>query len=97
MFSIFSPYFLGSFFERDHLRTSIRVRCQATHAGSILPLSSTSGGSSAGQFDGMFGASGDLALQRKIEKPVVTIEKVEADPSDAVPNLDADNTVVTPQ
>ena len=52
---------------------------------------STSGGSSAGQFDGMFGAQGDLALQRKIEKPVVTIEKVEADPSDVAPNQDSEN------
>lgn len=52
------------------------------------------GGSSAGQFDSMFGAQGDLALQRKIEKPVVTMEKVanEDAPSDAV----LQNDVVTP-
>lgn len=38
---------------------------------------STSGSSSTGQFDSMFGSQGDLALQRKMEKPSMTIEKVE--------------------
>ncbi len=38
---------------------------------------STTNGSASGQFDSMFGAPGDLALQRKMEKPVVTIERVE--------------------
>lgn len=51
---------------------------------------STSGGSSSGQFDGMFGAQGDLAMQRKLDKPTVTIEKVE----DA--GGDSQNSVVTP-
>ena len=62
---------------------------------------STSGGSSAGQFDGMFGVTGDLALQRKIEKPTVTIEKVAADastdaPADAASNSNPQNSVVDP-
>jgi len=51
---------------------------------------STSGASSSGQFDGMFGAQGDLAMQRKLDKPTVTIEKVE----DA--SGDSQNSVVTP-
>jgi hypothetical protein len=39
---------------------------------------STDGGKAASeQFGSMFGGQGDLALQRKIEKPSVTIEKVE--------------------
>jgi hypothetical protein len=29
------------------------------------------------QFDSMFGAKGDLAMQRKLEKPTMTVEKVE--------------------
>lgn len=48
--------------------------------------------SATGQFDGMFGVTGDLALQRKLEKPVVTIEKVEEEKTDIVP----ENSVVTP-
>jgi hypothetical protein len=55
---------------------------------------STSGDSSAGQFDSMFGVKGDLALQRKLEKPVVTMEKVAADEADVTPN--PENSVVTP-
>jgi hypothetical protein len=55
---------------------------------------SVSGGSSSGQFDSMFGVQGDLALQRKMEKPVVTIEKVdEVDEANAPA---AENSVVTP-
>jgi hypothetical protein len=54
---------------------------------------STSSGSSAGQFDNMFGSQGDLALQRKVEKPTVTIEKVSDEESAA---LDSENSVVTP-
>ena len=54
---------------------------------------SVSGGSSSGQFDSMFGVQGDLALQRKMEKPVVTIEKVAADEANAPA---AENSVVTP-
>jgi hypothetical protein len=42
-------------------------------------------GSSTEQFGSMFDGQGDLALQRKLEKPVVTIEKVE------------ENAVVEPQ
>ncbi len=38
---------------------------------------SSNGGSASEQFGSMFGASGDLAMQRKMEKPVVTIERVE--------------------
>lgn len=38
---------------------------------------STSASGASGQFDSMFGSQGDLALQRKIEKPSMTIEKVE--------------------
>jgi hypothetical protein len=41
-------------------------------------------GSATGQFGSMFDGQGDLALQRKLEKPVMTMEKVE------------DNTVVEP-
>ena len=52
---------------------------------------STSGGSSAGQFDSMFGVQGDLAHQRKLEKPVVTMEKVAADEPST-----PENSVVTP-
>ena len=55
---------------------------------------STSGGSSAGQFDSMFGVQGDLAHQRKLEKPVVTMEKVAADEADA--SSTPENSVVTP-
>jgi hypothetical protein len=54
---------------------------------------SVSGGSSSGQFDGMFGAHGDLALQRKLDKPVVTMEKVADDEADA---SKPENSVVTP-
>jgi len=32
---------------------------------------------STGQFDSMFGASGDLVMQRKLEKPTMTMERVE--------------------
>jgi hypothetical protein len=56
---------------------------------------STSGGSSAGQFDSMFGVQGDLAHQRKLEKPVVTMEKVAADDVDASTPA-PENSVVTP-
>lgn len=54
----------------------------------------TSGGSSTGQFDSMFGVQGDLAHQRKLEKPVVTMEKVAADEADA--SSTPENSVVTP-
>jgi hypothetical protein len=46
----------------------------------------TDGGKAASeQFGSMFGGQGDLALQRKMEKPLVTVEKV------------AENTVVEPE
>jgi hypothetical protein len=57
---------------------------------------STSTSSSAGQFDSMFGAQGDLALQRKLDKPVVTMEKVEADVTPNPDSSSAENSVVTP-
>jgi hypothetical protein len=49
-----------------------------------------------GQFGGMFGGQGDLALQRKMEKPVVTIEKVEEqnEGNTVVENTVVENTVV---
>ena len=58
----------------------------------------TSADSSVGQFDSMFGSKGDLALQRKIEKPVISIEKVEADASEAsdAQNVEVQNSIVTP-
>jgi hypothetical protein len=40
---------------------------------------SSQGASVSDTYGGMFGSSGDLALQRKLEKPSVTIEKVEED------------------
>jgi hypothetical protein len=40
---------------------------------------SSQGSSVSDTYGGMFGSSGDLALQRKLEKPSVTIEKVEED------------------
>jgi hypothetical protein len=43
----------------------------------------------------MFGASGDLAIQRKVEKPVMTVEKVD-EVSDSS-SSDSKNEVVTPQ
>jgi hypothetical protein len=43
---------------------------------------------SSGQFDSMFGGQGDLALQRKMEKPVMTMEAISDPP--------VENTVVTP-
>ena len=52
----------------------------------------TSSGSSTGQFDSMFGVQGDLAHQRKLEKPVVTMEKVEEADASPAP----ENSVVTP-
>ena len=52
----------------------------------------TSAGSSTGQFDSMFGVQGDLAHQRKLEKPVVTMEKVEEADASPAP----ENSVVTP-
>ncbi len=40
---------------------------------------SSQGASVSDSYGGMFGSSGDLALQRKLDKPSVTIEKVEDD------------------
>jgi hypothetical protein len=44
----------------------------------VFSATTDSGSSSVSEtFGGMFGGQGDLALQRKLEKPVITIEKVE--------------------
>ena len=48
-------------------------------------------GSSSESFDSMFGASGDLAIQRKIEKPVMTMEQVSDEKEESK------NEVVNPQ
>jgi len=50
----------------------------------------------ASQFDSMFSGQGDLSLQRKVEKPVVTMEKVEANQSEEKSESDPENTVVNP-
>jgi hypothetical protein len=49
--------------------------------------SNTSSESTSDQFGSMFGSSGDLAMQRKIEKAQITIERVEE-------NTNVENTVV---
>jgi Family of unknown function (DUF5832) len=49
---------------------------------------------SGGQFDSMFGAQGDLAHQRKVEKAAITIERVEE--SKETVSTDPQNTVITP-
>jgi hypothetical protein len=55
--------------------------------------SESAGGAGASEvFGGMFGSSGDLAMQRKLEKPTISIEKVEESSSDATAT--ATNTVV---
>ena len=57
--------------------------------GSKQVVGAPTASSSSESFDGMFGASGDLAIQRKIEKPVMTVEQVSEEESK--------NEVVTPQ
>jgi len=57
--------------------------------GSKQVVGAPTSSSSSESFDGMFGASGDLAIQRKIEKPVMTVEQVSEEESK--------NEVVTPQ
>lgn len=42
----------------------------------VIGASSASSGSASEQFGSMFGSSGDLAMQRKLEKAQITIEKV---------------------
>lgn len=53
---------------------------------------STSASSNSNQFSSMFSTQGDLALQRKMQQPTVTIEKVAADE----PSQPTTNTVVVP-
>lgn len=53
---------------------------------------STSASSNSNQFSNMFSTQGDLALQRKMQQPTVTIEKVAADE----PSQPTTNTVVVP-
>lgn len=43
------------------------------------PIASTASSSSSNGFDSMFGGQGDIALQRKMEKPVMTMSKVSED------------------
>ena len=59
--------------------------------GSKQVVGASTSSSSSETFDSMFGASGDLAIQRKVEKPVMTVEKVD----DVVE--ESKNEVVTPQ
>jgi len=59
--------------------------------GSKQVVGASTSSSSSESFDSMFGASGDLAIQRKVEKPVMTVEKV-----DEVVE-ESKNEVVTPQ
>jgi hypothetical protein len=62
--------------------------------GSKQVVGASTSSSSSESFDSMFGASGDLAIQRKVEKPVMTVEKVD-DVSDE--KEESKNEVVTPQ
>jgi len=69
------------FFE-ERTKTSKKV------FGASTSSSSSSSGSASDQFSSMFGGQGDIALQRKMEKASITVEKV----SDEAET----NTVVTP-
>jgi hypothetical protein len=60
--------------------------------GAKQVVGASTSSSSSESFDSMFGASGDLAIQRKVEKPVMTVEKV----VDEVVE-ESKNEVVTPQ
>jgi len=60
--------------------------------GAKQVVGASTSSSSSESFDSMFGASGDLAIQRKVEKPVMTVEKV----ADEVVE-ESKNEVVTPQ
>jgi len=62
--------------------------------GSKQVVGASTSSSSSESFDSMFGASGDLAIQRKVEKPVMTVEKVD-EVSDE--KEESKNEVVTPQ
>jgi hypothetical protein len=57
--------------------------------GSKQVVGASTSSASESSFDSMFGASGDLAIQRKIEKPVMTVEQVSEEESK--------NEVVNPQ
>jgi hypothetical protein len=61
--------------------------------GAKQVVGASTNGSSAGQFDSMFGSQGDLAIQRKAANPVITIEKVSDTPN---PDSDPQNSVVNP-
>jgi hypothetical protein len=63
--------------------------------GSKQVVGASTSSSSSESFDSMFGASGDLAIQRKVEKPVMTVEKVADEVSDE--KEESKNEVVTPQ
>ena len=63
--------------------------------GSKQVVGASTSSSSSESFDSMFGASGDLAIQRKVEKPVMTVEKVVDEVSDE--KEESKNEVVTPQ
>jgi hypothetical protein len=60
--------------------------------------SSAAGANPSEALSGMFNSSGDLALQRKVEKAAVSIERVdESSPEAAALNAASQNTVVEPQ
>jgi hypothetical protein len=52
---------------------------QRTKSDKQVYGASAASASASETYGGLFGAQGDLALQRKIEKPTVTIEKVDSD------------------
>lgn len=56
---------------------------QRTKSDKQVYGASTASASASETYGGLFGAQGDLALQRKIEKPTVTIEKVDSDSKDS--------------
>ena len=63
--------------------------------GAKQVVGASTSSSSSESFDSMFGASGDLAIQRKVEKPVMTVEKVVDEVSDE--KEESKNEVVNPQ
>jgi hypothetical protein len=64
--------------------------------GSKQVVGASTSSSTSESFDSMFGASGDLAIQRKVEKPVMTVEKVVDEVSDSS-SSESKNEVVSPQ
>jgi hypothetical protein len=60
-----------------------RTKGAGSSSKQVFGASTSSSGSATEQFSSMFGGSGDLALQRKLEKPQITIEKVTDDSADA--------------